>query len=235
MYNRIDFSHNGGFPLEQETLGFMQDSYRQAMAALSVFIGNKVIVSGVIISGGVTSDGFVSVDGELMPFVGGTVGTDVVVEEITLSALFEDLNSHTIYHTKRAKFGTGAGSIPFIDFLRIDSLASIHADINAVNPFVPVNEIAATLEPDFNLGLTFKKQFGLRKIAGLLGHTNAAFTGLKKVCDVPTGYQSISTFPCMMIVTGGVIKPSYLLINTSNELHVWVEGECFLDFNHITY
>lgn len=60
--NHIDFGQKGGFPLTQDTLGWMQKSYSDVISGLAGLCGNNVIVSGCkpLPSGGVEA-GWLSV------------------------------------------------------------------------------------------------------------------------------------------------------------------------------
>ena len=57
--NRIDYSNLGGFPLEQDTLSFMQNSYSDAFSAMAKLCGDKVILTGVVVEAGNVSAGWV--------------------------------------------------------------------------------------------------------------------------------------------------------------------------------
>lgn len=122
MNKRIDLTKLGGFPVTQYTLDWMQDSYRSAFAALAIFIGDKVVLHGVENLAGTVSDGWVSLNGELLPFVGGLVAADCVVVETTEDRLFQDGNTKTVYYKRIVTFGAGAGSFPFADLQRIGTL-----------------------------------------------------------------------------------------------------------------
>lgn len=121
MNKRIDLSILGGFPLEQDTLDFMQSSYRGAFGALATLCGNKVIVSGVVVAGGNVSDGWIVYNGELIPFVGGSVATYVVITETAVQATYEDTNLHDVYFTKSATCAA-SGDFPFADLVPLLSL-----------------------------------------------------------------------------------------------------------------
>lgn len=118
MNKRIDLSFNGGLPATQYTLDWMQDSYRAAFAGLAGMIGDKVIISGVAVVGGNVTSGWIAVNGELLPFVGAPVGTDVIIQEITEDRVYNDNVNHTVYYKRQATIGSGAGSFPFADLTR---------------------------------------------------------------------------------------------------------------------
>lgn len=124
MNKRIDLTNLGGFPFEQDTLKFMQDSYDAAFQAVAKLCGDKTILSGVVVAGGNVSSGWISYNNELIPFIGGAVGAQVVISETSTSALFEDGTEHDVYFTKTATCGA-VGSFPFSDLVPLLSLQNI--------------------------------------------------------------------------------------------------------------
>ncbi len=122
--NRIDFSHPGGFPLETDTLNFLQASLAKPISALTGLGGENYIVSGATQSGDNISDGWVVIKGELLPFKGGITQMNVTVVEISQEATFMDGAIHPIYFTRQVQLcasGT-VGSIPFASILRMNNL-----------------------------------------------------------------------------------------------------------------
>jgi hypothetical protein len=114
MNQRIDFNKDHGLFVYQDTLDFLQQSYRNAFGALATAFGTKLILYGVQVIGGNVSDGWVVIDGEMMPFVGGPSAPNVLVEEIPGDELFADGSTQTVYYTKRAKL-VNAGGFAFTD------------------------------------------------------------------------------------------------------------------------
>lgn len=106
MNQRIDFTKLGGFPVTQYTLKWMQDSYRNALSGMAGLLGDKAIVSGVASSGGVITDGWISVAGELMPFIGGVPAAGVVILEDFEERYFFDGVNQQVYFKKYATFGS---------------------------------------------------------------------------------------------------------------------------------
>lgn len=124
MYKRIDFSKLEGLATYQDTLDFLQTSYRETISAVAKAFGSKVIVTGVTDQGTTNTDGWVIIDGELMPFAGGFKTDRIVVEELTDTEIFNDGSIQTVYYTKRAKMGI-TGGFAFSDFIRVDTLSAI--------------------------------------------------------------------------------------------------------------
>lgn len=128
MNKRIGFTNNGGFPLTQYTLDWMQASYRNAFMGLAGFFGDKFIVSGMDEVGGNVTNGWLSYGGELIPFVGGAIAADIVVIETPVSRQFEDNLSHDVYFEKVAQFG-GPATFAYADLVRRESILSASGEI----------------------------------------------------------------------------------------------------------
>ena len=120
--NRIDFSHAGGFPLDTDTLQFLQKSYSDPIKALTKLGGDHYIISGVIDDGIQTSDGWVVIDGEIMPFKGDLKQSTIVIVENIQTAHFENGGEREVYFTRYATFGVSLNSIPFASLARISDL-----------------------------------------------------------------------------------------------------------------
>lgn len=129
MNKRIDFSNLGGLPVDQDTFAFMQSSYRDALAALANLCGDKVIVYGVETVGGNTSNGWIVVNGELMPFIGGPNSTGVVIQETSVSLPFDDGQSRAVEFTKVAQFGTPQ-TFAFSELKRVGTIKQLKTDLD---------------------------------------------------------------------------------------------------------
>lgn len=122
MNKRIDLSNTGGFPFTEGTLDFMQQSYRNALAAIAAMCGDKVIISGCVVNDqNQVSNGWIVYNGEMIPFTGGLLGTGVVVQETAASANFQDGSVYDVYFTKTAFFGTPA-TFNWSDLKRLNTL-----------------------------------------------------------------------------------------------------------------
>lgn len=102
--NNIDFTQTGGFPFDQGTLAFMQNNIVLASKA-AAFGGTLSIISGCQIVGANTADGFVCINGEILPFVGGTITTKVIIVETVTNLLYEDNVSRPVQKVRHATFG----------------------------------------------------------------------------------------------------------------------------------
>src|SRR5687768_14732836 len=103
MHKRTDFTQLEGLGFTQDSLDFLQTSFRDAFAGLSFLLGDFVIVTGVADLGANYGDGWVAINGELLPFLGGTKATRIIIEEVISSESFADGSTKDVYFVRRAK------------------------------------------------------------------------------------------------------------------------------------
>ncbi len=115
--NTINFNQSGGFPFETNILDEMQKAY-EIFNALGSIAGNFSIISGCDVVGATAANGVVFINGEVLPFVGGTVTTNVKIVEAITPLEFEDLNTRDVIYKRHATFGTAAVVYPWADFKR---------------------------------------------------------------------------------------------------------------------
>jgi len=130
--NRIDLFKYPRFPLASETLDLLQQMSVMMSKAAGIG-GDNYILSGCNEVGNTVTAGFIVFDAELLPFMGGTKETYIVVEETKRSVTAEGQVFSDIYITRHARFGTGTGQKEWADFTRI-SIPDIYARIAAVIP-----------------------------------------------------------------------------------------------------
>jgi len=104
--NKYDFKKQGGFPLDQNVLGFMQDNIFLASNA-AWLAGDLAILSGCVVSGTSVSDGVVSINGEILPFVQSSLGTNVVIIETAQNLTYEDGKVYPSEVSRYATIGNG--------------------------------------------------------------------------------------------------------------------------------
>lgn len=126
--NRQNFNQLGGFPLETDTLDWMQNAY-DIFNQLGYIAGNKSIISGCVVAGINTGDGYVFLNGELFKFVGGTTQATVRILETETSKEFENGDTNVVHTERYITFASGVGAINWSDFKRIDSLLNIQSRI----------------------------------------------------------------------------------------------------------
>jgi len=119
--NNVLLQQTGGFPLETDTLNFMQNAYSflQHMASLG---GDNYILSGCTITGSTVSNGVVVIAGEVLEFRGGLIQSTVVVREDKATRPFENGQVKDIYFSRYVTFGTGTGTIAWDSLIRFKPL-----------------------------------------------------------------------------------------------------------------
>jgi microcystin-dependent protein len=123
--NRANFQQTGGFPLETDTLDFMQDSYTQLQQVTAAICGDSpAIISGCNIMGSTVTEGWVVINRELLPFEGGPLGTRVGIVETTTNKVFEDAVERPVYARRKVVFNL-SGSINWTDLKRIEPLSTV--------------------------------------------------------------------------------------------------------------
>lgn len=102
--NTIDYTQTGGFPLDQNVLAFMQAQSQLAQQPAN-FGGQLCIISGCLVTGANVSNGFVAINGEVLPFNGGTISAKVIVVETSSNLTYEDGNAKPVQKIRYAAFG----------------------------------------------------------------------------------------------------------------------------------
>lgn len=120
--NRIDFSHSGGFPLDTDTLDFLQKSFTDPIKELIKLGGDNYIISGIEDDGAKTTDGWVVIKGDVMPFKGDLKQNTVVIVNTSQTVDFENQAEHEVYFSRYATFGVSLESIPFASLARMSDL-----------------------------------------------------------------------------------------------------------------
>lgn len=125
--NHVDFSNPGGFPLSENTMEFMQQSYIDAIIALcqpgvAVPANTPVIISGMGIVGSQYNDGFFFYNGELIKFTGvadigllpacaGGLVLGYYIAETVTQLEFQDGTINDARFAKTASLSCGANAV----------------------------------------------------------------------------------------------------------------------------
>jgi len=120
--NKINLQQTGGFPLETDTLDYMQNAY-SALQVITALGGDNYILSGCIATGSNVGNGFVVINGEVLEFRGGSVQTNMVIREEKQTRPFENGQAKEVFITRYVTFGTGTDAIPFANLLRLKPLS----------------------------------------------------------------------------------------------------------------
>lgn len=121
--NRLNFNQTGGFPLSTNILDAVQEAY-SVFNSLGSLAGDKAIISGCTMAGNNVSDGVIYLNGEILSFKGGTLGTSIIIKEDTESRIFEDGATKPVIFKRYATFGSSTPDRTFAwaDFKRFDNL-----------------------------------------------------------------------------------------------------------------
>lgn len=111
----LDFNKMDGFPASASTFKFIQEQMLQ-LQMLSLIGGTNYIVSGCANVGGVVGNGWIVINGEVLPFVGGAVQANVVIVDTPTNRSFHDTTLNPYYHDRVAQFGTGATEYAWSSF-----------------------------------------------------------------------------------------------------------------------
>ena len=124
--NKINFNQTGGFPLSTNILDAMQSAYA-IFNQLGSLAGNKAIISGCEQLGNTIADGVIFLNGEILPFKGGAIGTSIIIKEESESRVFEDGATKPVIFKKYATFGSSTPDKTFAwaDFKRVDNLLDL--------------------------------------------------------------------------------------------------------------
>ena len=131
-HKTFDFSKQGGMPLNQQRLEYMQQSYTEALQAVSNLMGDMVIVSGCVVNGNNVTDGWVVVGGELLPFRTGTNTGTFMVRESSTNLEFKDGQNKPVQISRYCEFGLGIGSYNWSALTRLSTIKQQLADLNSL-------------------------------------------------------------------------------------------------------
>jgi len=139
--NQYDFTRTGGFPLDQDVLKFMQEatadmhkwlSYSDDLYSPGAGSFQWMILSGVGDNGtGGLTDGWVAVDGEILPFRGGLGSFWNIIENRT-GIQFETGFAEDVEWERYVEITTTPGT-PFSGFKRFEVLWAERFGYMAVN------------------------------------------------------------------------------------------------------
>ena len=124
--NKINFNQTGGFPLSTNILDAMQSAYA-IFNQLGSLAGNKAIISGCEQLGNTIADGVIFLNGEILPFKGGAIGSSVIIKEESESRVFEDGATKPVIFKKYVTFGSSTPEKTFTwaEFKSIKNLISL--------------------------------------------------------------------------------------------------------------
>lgn len=119
-----------GFPLYTDTLAEAQGAWN-VFNAFCGMAGDRVIISGCVQTGTNVSDGFIVIDGEVLPFKGGAVGTSIIIREEITEREFKNKTRKPVFAKRTAVFGSSTPdkTYQWAEFQRIDNLLKLKGDL----------------------------------------------------------------------------------------------------------
>lgn len=208
--NKFDFSQQQGWPGSVETFSWLQGMLQQ-LEQVSGLGGYNYILSGCNEVGGTVTDGWVVINGEILPFTGGPPQLNVIVVDTVHTRAFFGGAHFPYFHTRQATFGSGAGEIAWGDLHRTPVTGLVQA-FNAL-------KAAYDAHNHSYMGLTSKP-------AGYITHIGTLNIG--DVGGLPTPNDSIITVTIPdqgatpYLVTGSMVGQSADL-NNDNDI-MWIVG-----------
>lgn len=131
--DKVTLQDRRDFPLTTNSLAFMQAAYA-ALEKLGYIGGDNYIVTGCVVTGSSAAPGYMFLKGILMPFLGGTITTNVkIVKVVTTINVDAGVREQTSY---RAEFGTSANpddNVAWADIVRTDTIISLMSQMTALN------------------------------------------------------------------------------------------------------
>lgn len=158
IHKGFDFSALGGMPINQDRLKYMQSAYAELSQAFASVVGNNVILSGCIVQGESVSEGWMVINGELVPFMGTTKKQDkIFVQEQTKPLIFGNGETKSVEFSRFAVFGNQVNAVMFNSLKRVDTL--IQTSEKAISAY----EKTKMIQPRFvgTVDVTGKEEDGI--------------------------------------------------------------------------
>ena len=127
----INFLQTGGVPLTNDLMNNIMDAIK-FYDVLGRIAGDKTILYGCEPLGGsttVVTSGVVAIDGEILPFEGGTITPDVYIVTEEFLETFEDQTDKVLVIKKKVVFGSSVNSFVWADFIKLQTLAEMQASL----------------------------------------------------------------------------------------------------------
>jgi hypothetical protein len=109
MNKSIDLTQTGGLPLTQGRLKHLQDGWENTFKGIGSMMRYGTL-SGVEVTGSFITDGWVVVDGEILPFKGGPLQNTAVIKETNEPVVYEDGSTKNVVKNRWVECGTGTGA-----------------------------------------------------------------------------------------------------------------------------
>jgi len=132
--NSINFLGQDQFPLSSETMDFLQQMIFLTKELSGIANDGNYILSGCVESGMSVSEGFVLINGEILPFAGGSKQPMVFIHEVRDGINASGYEFPQAYITRTVEFGIGD------EPQRWDSFKPILTNTRILEEFARINE-----------------------------------------------------------------------------------------------
>lgn len=134
MKFNIEFMQTGGVPLTNDLMQRIMDAIR-LYDSVGELAGHMTIISGCdFISGSTTTvnPGVVAINGEVLPFEGGIIDTNVFVHEEQILKAFQDQTNKVLIKKRTVKFGNSVAPnlFPWSEFTKLQTIKSIQLSLD---------------------------------------------------------------------------------------------------------
>lgn len=133
--NKGNFTATQNFPVSTYTYEFLQQM-THLVGELAALGGANYILSGCTLENNQVSDGIVVINGELLPFVGGTLKEKVTIKVIKQADHFAGVNYPESYILRTAEF-SDIGEYKWDDLTRVLTNRQLEEKINSIRSEAP--------------------------------------------------------------------------------------------------
>ena len=140
-----------GFPGTNETWRFIQSAWREPLNALAQMAGDKTVITGCVVDDDSMGNGFIVLNGEILPFQAGEIGTHITMIKEVINVDYDvdidnddNLDSLPAYETRYLKFGSeGENTFPYSELKRLKPLQEL-SDFELPGYLLPPQYVAFT-------------------------------------------------------------------------------------------
>jgi hypothetical protein len=122
-----------GFPGTNQTWRFIQDAWREPLNALALLAGDKTVVTGCIVAGGSMGNGYIVLNGEILPFQAGAIGENITMIKDIINVDYDvdidsdgNLDNLPAYESRYLRFGSdGENTFPYSELKRLQTIQQL--------------------------------------------------------------------------------------------------------------
>ncbi|KFF26800.1 phage baseplate protein [Chryseobacterium vrystaatense] len=147
MKYNFKFLQTGGMPLTNDLMNTIEEAY-EIFEVLGDLAGDKTILAGCETVGSSVNPGVVTIEGKLYYFEGGVYSptATVYIHKEDIPKTFQDQLSKALIEKRTVKFGTGAVSYNWSEFLKLETLRNIQVKVNNTATQIDLSALTARIE-----------------------------------------------------------------------------------------